>query len=177
MTHLHHRLARRGYDGQDHADGEHGQPDGEGRPQHRLAPVPGRLPPLRCPVSVADRDHAPGQVVQAPQDAGYEAGDGQPDAQRPLGPAGVSRTRPDLVADPLQAVRARLHLIRGSVEFAAQEFGKVMPLPAVEPSAGSHHESCSSSARSAAMPRAVWLLTAPRLMFIAFAISASEKSA
>ncbi len=88
----------------------------------------------------------------------------------------MSRARPDLVADPLQAVRARLHLIRGSVEFVAQELGEVPPLPAVAV-AGSHHESCSSSARSAAMPRAVWLLTAPRLIFIAAAISASEKSA
>jgi hypothetical protein len=89
----------------------------------------------------------------------------------------VGRAGPDLVADPLQAVRARLHLIRGSVEFAAQELGEVGPLPAVEAAAGSHHEACSSSARSAAMPRAVWLLTAPRLIFIADAISASEKSA
>ncbi len=107
----------------------------------------------------------------------HDAREGHPDAQHPLGPAGVGRARPDLVADPLQAVRARLHLIRGSVEFAAQELGEVRPLPAVEAAAGSHHESCSSSARSAAMPRAVWLLTAPRLIFIAAAISASEKSA
>ena len=89
----------------------------------------------------------------------------------------MGRTRPDLVADPLQAVRARLHLICGGVELAAQEVGEVRALPAVEAAAGSHHESCSSSARSEAMPRAVWLLTAPRLIFIAAAISASEKSA
>ena len=36
---------------------------------------------------------------------------------------------------------------------------------------------CSRSARSAAMARAVWLLTAPRLMPIAAATSASRKSA
>jgi len=36
---------------------------------------------------------------------------------------------------------------------------------------------CSRSARSAAMARAVWLFTAPRLMPIAAATSASEKSA
>jgi len=89
----------------------------------------------------------------------------------------MGRTRPDLVADPFQAVRARLDLIRRSVEFAAQELGKVVPLSAVEAAAGCHHASRSSSARSAAMPRAVWLLTAPRLIFIAAAISASDKSA
>jgi hypothetical protein len=67
----------------------------------------------------------------------------------------VRRTRPDLVADPLQAVRTRLYLIRGSVEFAAQEVGEVLPFPAVEAAAASHHDSRSSSARRAAMPRAV----------------------
>jgi hypothetical protein len=67
----------------------------------------------------------------------------------------MSWTGPDLVADPLQAVRAGLHLIGGSVEFAAQEVGEVVALPAVESPAGSHHVSCSSTARSAAMPRAV----------------------
>jgi hypothetical protein len=60
--------------------------------------------------------------------------------------------RPDLVADPLQAVRTRLHLIGGSVQLAAQELSEV---PAVEAAAGSHHDSRSSSARNAAMPRAV----------------------
>jgi hypothetical protein len=128
-------------------------------------------------ISVVDRDYAPEQVAQVPKDAGHEARDGQPDAPRARESAGAGRTRPDLLADPLQAVHGGLHLIRGSVELAAQELGEVLPLPAVEAAAGSHHESCSSSARSAAMPRAVWLLTAPRLIRIAFAISASEKSA
>jgi len=35
----------------------------------------------------------------------------------------------------------------------------------------------SRAARSAAIPRAVWLFTAPRLMPIAVAISASDRSA
>ena len=93
--------------------------------------------------------------AQAPDEPRRRARDGQPYAQDPLGLAGVGRTRPDLVTDPLQAVRARLYLIGGSVEFAAQEVGEVLPLPAVEAAAGSHHDSRSSSARSAAMPRAV----------------------
>jgi hypothetical protein len=68
---------------------------------------------------------------------------------------GVSRPGPDLVADPLQAVRARFYLIGGRMKLAAEEIGEVLPLPAVEAAAGSHHDSRSSSARNAAMPRAV----------------------
>jgi len=41
----------------------------------------------------------------------------------------------------------------------------------------SHEGSCCMAARSADIPRAVWLLTAPRLMPIAAAISASDRSA
>ena len=45
-------------------------------------------------------------------------------------------------------------------------------------SQGFHARSCCSrSARSAAMARAVWLFTAPQLMPIAAATSASQKSA
>ena len=43
-------------------------------------------------------------------------------------------------------------------------------------SSGEGHENCSSTIRSAAMPRAVWLFTAPLLMPIAWAISASDRS-
>lgn len=39
-----------------------------------------------------------------------------------------------------------------------------------------HHDSCSRTVRSADIARAVWLFTAPRLMPIAVAISASERS-
>jgi hypothetical protein len=44
-------------------------------------------------------------------------------------------------------------------------------------SIASTYVSCSSAARRAAMPREVWLFTAPRLILIAAAISASDKSA
>ena len=166
VAHLHHDLARGRYDGQDHADGEHGRADREGRPQHRLTPVPGplRCPPARCLPRVAPSGRLAAFRVrvacaadrgQTPDQGSEEARDGQPNAPRTPGPAGVGRTRPYLVADALQAVRARLHLIRGSVELAAQEVGEVLPLPVVEAVAGSHHDSRSSSARSAAMPRAV----------------------
>ena len=51
--------------------------------------------------------------------------------------------------------------------------GAVMPSPACP----QHHDvSCSRIDLSADIPRAVWLFTAPRLMPIAVAISASEKS-
>ena len=43
--------------------------------------------------------------------------------------------------------------------------------------ARSRRHSCSRAVRRAVMPRAVWLLTAPRLIFIAAAISASDRSA
>ena len=45
--------------------------------------------------------------------------------------------------------------VAGSVQLAAQEVGEILSLPAVEAAAGSHHDSRSSSARRAAMPRAV----------------------
>jgi hypothetical protein len=50
----------------------------------------------------------------------------------------------------------------------------VMPSPACPPR---HDVSCSRIDLRAAIARAVWLLTAPRLMPIALAMSASEKSA
>ena len=130
-------------------------------PRRGTGPSGPRRGPNDAPGRIGQAPDQIAQETQAVDQGRHDARDGQPDAQRPLGSAGVGRARPDLVADPLQAVGARLHLIRGSVEFAAQELGEVWPLPAVEAAAGSHHESCSSSARSAAMPRAVWLLTAP----------------
>ena len=45
------------------------------------------------------------------------------------------------------------------------------------PGAGAGHHSCSKAARRAVMPRNVWLLTAPRLMPMLAAISASDRSA
>jgi hypothetical protein len=110
-----------------------------------------------------------------PERAGQEACDRQPDAQGPVRLPGMCRAGPDLLPDPLKPVRARFDLVGGGVQFPAQEIGEV--LPAVGAVAGPHSASCSSSARSAAMPRAVWLLTAPRLICIVAAISASERSA
>ena len=88
---------------------------------------------------------------------------------------GMCRAGPDLLPDPLQAVRTRFDLVGGGVQFPAKELREIVP--AVGAVAGPHPASCSSSARSAAMPLAVWLLTAPRLIFIVAAISASERSA
>lgn len=77
---------------------------------------------------------------------------------------------PDLLPDPLQAISSRLDLVPDSMKLTTQVVAEVLPLPAVEAAARCHHVSCSSAARSAVMPRAVWLLTAPRLIFIAAAI-------
>jgi hypothetical protein len=89
----------------------------------------------------------------------------------------VDRARADLLADPLQAVRARFHLIPGRMQGMAHELGEVLPLPALGAVSRSGHKSRSNAERRAAMPRAVWLFTAPRLIFIVAAISASDRSA
>jgi hypothetical protein len=89
----------------------------------------------------------------------------------------AGRPGPDLLPDPLQAVSARLDLVRDGMQLTPQVVAEILPLAAVEAAARCHHVSCSSAARNAVMPRAVWLLTAPRLIFIAAAISASENSA
>ena len=80
----------------------------------------------------------------------------------------------DRCPDAVQAVGARLHLLRGSMQRRAHKLREVMWLTGRW---GSHDYSCSSAARSAAMPRAVWLLTAPRLIRMVAAISASDRSA
>jgi hypothetical protein len=173
-------LAQRRYGCQQDADGEHGDAHGQGGPQHRLAPVPG---PLRCPLRAPGRaavrrgrgmpaTHCP----PAPGQASDESGDRQAERGQPVPPGrGVGRTRPDLFVDPLQAIRARLHPIGGSVQLAAHELGKKV-VPAVGTAARCHHYCCSNAVRRDAMPRAVWLFTAPRLMSITAAISASERS-
>jgi hypothetical protein len=69
--------------------------------------------------------------------------------------AGAGRSRPDPGADPLQAVRVRLYLVRGSVQLVAQEIAEVLPLRWRAVVAGCHDYSCSRAARRAVMPRAV----------------------
>jgi hypothetical protein len=77
--------------------------------------------------------------------------------------------------DALKAIGAWLHLLRGGMQRRAHKLREVMWLTGWW--AGCHVYSCSSAALSAAMPRAVWLLTAPRLIRMVAAISASERSA
>ena len=91
--------------------------------------------------------------------------------------AGVGRPGPDPRANPLEPVRPRFQLIGGGVQLATQELGELRSLRRRAVVSVSGHDSCSRAARRAAMPRAVWLLTAPRLIFIAAAISASDRSA
>ena len=104
----------------------------------------------------------------------------EPSARRArLGCLRMGRTRPDPGPDPLQAVRVRLYLVRGGMQRLAHEVREFVPLRlrAVWTAAVSHNYSCSSAERSAVIPRAVWLLTAPRLIPIVSAISASDRSA
>src|SRR5580704_13072974 len=83
-------------------------------------------------------------------------------------------------------IRARLDLVCRGVQGEAHELAEVatarravslVPRPGVRcpggPWARARGHSCSRAARRALMPRAVWLLTAPRLIPIAVAISAS----
>jgi hypothetical protein len=91
--------------------------------------------------------------------------------------AGIGRAGQHPGADPLKPVGSRFELVRGSVQLATQELAEFGSLRRHAVVSGSRHYSCSRAARRALMPRAVWLLTAPRLMPIAVAISASDRSA
>ncbi len=75
-----------------------------------------------------------------------------------------SQPRPD----PLQAVTSGHDPVRGRVQRVPQNL-LVLCVRAA-------HASRSSTTRSADMARAVWLLTAPRLMPIVVAIWASDRS-
>src|SRR6185437_12429856 len=95
-------------------------------------------------------------------------------------PAGAGGPGPHPRADPLEPVRVRFDLVRGGMQRPAQvlpEVHRVRSLRRGAVESGSGHYSRSRAARRAVMPRAVWLLTAPRLIFIAAAISASDRSA
>ena len=81
-------------------------------------------------------------------------------------------------ADPLQAVLGLLYPVRLGVQRVAQQILEV--IMAVGRELGwlmLAHVSRPSTSRNAAIPRAIWLLTAPRLIPIAEAISASDSSA
>ena len=69
------------------------------------------------------------------------------------------------------------NLVGGGVQGMAQELAEVVSWRRCAIVAGSAHYSCSKAARRAVIPRAVWLLTAPRLMPMLAAISASDRSA
>jgi len=71
--------------------------------------------------------------------------------------------------DPLQAVIGGLDRVHRGMQRAAQQ---ILVVPG-----GLAHASPSSTPRSADMARAVWTLTAPRLILIAEAICASDNSA
>ena len=72
-------------------------------------------------------------------------------------------------ADLVQATVGGLHPVRRVMQRAAQAFVKLILAPA--------HASDSSASPIASMARAVWLFTAPGLIPIADAASASDKSA
>lgn len=127
---------------------------------------------------------SPGGVAQ-PLD-GVSCGVAQPDGRRlEVVPRARVRRRPpadsrgglpegDLRADPGESVVARLDRVRGQPQRVAQgplEHGLAWFRAAVA------HASRSSTDRSAASAREVWLLTAPLVIPIAAAIWASDISA
>jgi hypothetical protein len=143
------RLAQRRHGSQDRTRGEHGAGERDRRPDQCLTPVPGSPRPAR-PRPVAWRGAvAAANGVQAPDRIRQETLAGGPEG----GPAGVGRADPR--ADPLQAFRARLYVIGGSVQRTTQEIAKVLPLRWRPVMARCHDYSCSRAARRAVMPRAV----------------------
>jgi len=161
--------AHRGYRKRN-AEGEHGEAGRERRPEHGDLPLPRR--PRRMPRVASLVRPAPKQVREETPARHRALGDR-------FGHMRVGWTRTDPGPDPFQAVRVRLYLVRGGVQRLAHEFTEFAPrfLRAVWTAAESHNNSCSRAARRAAIPRAVWLLTAPRLIPIVSAISASDRSA
>jgi hypothetical protein len=69
--------------------------------------------------------------------------------------AGPGRAGLDPCADPLETVRARLHLVRGSMQRTAQVLVEVLSVRRRAVVAWSGHDSCSRALRRAVMPRAV----------------------
>src|SRR5215472_4491544 len=112
-------------------------------------------------------------------------------AHRERLPPGNAGPGQDPRPDRDQPVRARLDLVRGGVQGEPHEVAEVEGVTAPRraatftprtpwlprPGAGARGHSRSRAVRRAVMPRAVWLLTAPRLIPIAVAISASDRSA
>jgi len=168
-TELDEGLAQR-RQGEDHTDGEHGAGGRQDRPEQPVPPVPRPLPGTAAASPAAASLLLPASSGRPASQAGQET------ARRRRVPAGAGGPGPHPRADPLESVRMRFDLVRGGMQRPAQVLPEVHRVGgAVE--SGSGHYSRSRAARRAVMPRAVWLLTAPRLIPIAAAISASDRSA
>jgi hypothetical protein len=146
------------------ARGEHRAGKRQRGPEHQVAKVPASPLPAR----LAPHPRTGRQRLQQPRPAPAGSASG-------AAVGGEGRGGADLRPDALKAIGAGLHLLRGGMQRRAHKLREVMWLTGWWP--GSHVYSCSNAALSAAMPRAVWLLTAPRLIRMAVAISASERSA
>src|SRR5262249_52142843 len=141
-------LAERG-DRQGDADGEHGAGGRHRRAEPSVPPV--SLLPLASALRIlaaACRVPPPGHARQETHSR-----------RRML--AGVGRSGTDPRADPLESVRPRFQLIRGSVQLATQELAELGSLRRSAVVSGSAHYSCSRAPRRAVLPRAGWLFTAP----------------
>ena len=108
------------------------------------------------------RDHGPQAGLACPD----VRGDGSQPAQEQAG-ALPGRLVGDPAADPLQAVPGRHDAVRRRVQRVAQALAVL--------GFRFRHDSCSSTLRSAAMPRAVCLFTDPLLSPMTLAICASGR--
>ena len=172
-TELDEGLAQR-RQGEDHADGEYGAGCRQDRPEQPVPPVPWPLPGTAAASRAAASLFLPASSGRPASQAGHET------ARRRRVPAGAGGPGPHPRADPLEPVRVRFDLVRGGMQRPAQVLPEVHRVGSLRRGAvesGSGHYSRSRAARRAVMPRAVWLLTAPRLIRIAAAISASDRSA
>jgi hypothetical protein len=171
-TELDEGLAQR-RQGENHADGEYGAGSRQDRPEQPVPPVPRPLPGTAAASRAAASLFLPASSGRPASKVGQES------ARRHV-PAGAGGPGPHPRADPLESVRMRFDLVRGGMQRPAQVLPEVHRVGSLRRGAvesGSGHYSRSRAARRAVMPRAVWLLTAPRLIPIAAAISASDRSA
>jgi len=153
-------------------EGDHGRGEDGGRRDHggmpRQAQPPGQRARRRGPELFArgaerrlqPRRHRT-QPAQRPAghrgEPGHDPGDGR-------------RVRPGQPgADPLQAIAGGLYGVRFGVQGAAQQLSMIK--------IGLGHAWLFSALRSADMPRAVWLLTAPVVMPMIEAICPADRSA
>jgi hypothetical protein len=153
---------------------DHQEPGSDGRRRAQPAQPPG-LAQIR-----AESLHGGPEAVPDPEDGGLkpprrrdEGADHAGQVGRPPGCLADGGPDGDLGADPVQPVGGGLHRVGRHPQRMPQRLLKA-GLAGI--GAAVAHPSRSSTERSAAIARELWLLTAPLVIPIAVAICASERS-